>query len=478
MAKEFATRWSKLDTATAVEAGVTSIEEAFLGPRRRDIALARLQKFHKKRGDELSRLVGRNAKRDTRTFTERRRGDKKQLDTGHLVRAVSERVRRGGQYASVVQKSVITAADGSVQERRDVVSDKDGVAQLLVGRFREWMRKPDAWYHDADINKPNRRGRRLRRQLAELGDEFDMTGTGMPPRFRYMLKYLKRVDGAKPELYAHTLDEITKEEWHGYFSKVKKNTAPGRSGLTANMVAALSPRLRNVLRRIINIGLRSRRVGFTSWLQRVLCPIPKERGNPDLEKSRPLCLLEVLAKAYWAIISTRVSKVWEDNCLLQKQQFGFRKGKSVLDPLLLATLTAEQQYCENSPLYMLLQDISKAYDSVARYIGKEMSLRRLGMPDDLIDTYLQMDVGNRCAVVTAYGYSDEILGTEEGSFEFERGWCQGASESPDGWVAFYDILIAMQNDGERVNAANRCLARRMQTMRPGWRRDPAGWSYA
>jgi hypothetical protein len=99
---------------------------------------------------------------------------------------------------------------------------------------------------------------------------------------------------------------------------------------------------------------------------------------------------------------------------------------------------------------MLLQDISKAYDSVARYIGKEMSLRRLGMPDDLIDTYLQMDVGNRCAVVTAYGYSDEILGTEEGSFEFERGWCQGASESPDGWVAFYDILIAMQNDGERV----------------------------
>ena len=56
-----------------------------------------------------------------------------------------------------------------------------------------------------------------------------------------------------------------------------------------------------------------------------------------------------------------------------------------------------------------------------------------------------MDRENYIVVVTAYGLSDEILG-QEGSFEMERGICQGSSESPDIWNAFYDILLHLQDD--------------------------------
>ena len=57
---------------------------------------------------------------------------------------------------------------------------------------------------------------------------------------------------------------------------------------------------------------------------------------------------------------------------------------------------------------------------------------------------LGMDRDNKTVVVTAFGLTDELLG-EAGIFEYERGFCQGASESPAGWVALYDVLLEMQS---------------------------------
>ena len=55
-----------------------------------------------------------------------------------------------------------------------------------------------------------------------------------------------------------------------------------------------------------------------------------------------------------------------------------------------------------------------------------------------------MDRGNRTVVVTAFGCTDELLGADAGTFEYMRGFCQGASESPAGWVALYDIFLDLQ----------------------------------
>ena len=57
--------------------------------------------------------------------------------------------------------------------------------------------------------------------------------------------------------------------------------------------------------------------------------------------------------------------------------------------------------------------------------------------------------------LTAFGCTDEVLGKEDGTFEYMRGFCQGASESPAGWVACYDILLNLQekhavNDGIKL----------------------------
>ena len=82
---------------------------------------------------------------------------------------------------------------------------------------------------------------------------------------------------------------------------------------------------------------------YEHWKQRIITPVPKEEGNFSLDRARPLVLLEVLQKAFWAIMTARLTKVWESRGLLNDLQFGFRKGRSVTAPALMATLIAEEQ---------------------------------------------------------------------------------------------------------------------------------------
>ena len=66
------------------------------------------------------------------------------------------------------------------------------------------------------------------------------------------------------------------------------------------------------------------------------------------------------------------------------------------------------------------------------------------MPEDYIQLLLNMDRENETVVLTAFGLTDALLGAS-GIFEYERGFCQGASESPSGWVALYDVLLELQS---------------------------------
>ena len=64
-----------------------------------------------------------------------------------------------------------------------------------------------------------------------------------------------------------------------------------------------------------------------------------------------------------------------------------------------------------------------------------MALRRLRVPERILDLISDMDRGNAGVVLTAFAASDEILENDRGAFTYERGWTQGGSESPSGLIA-------------------------------------------
>ena len=111
--------------------------------------------------------------------------------------------------------------------------------------------------------------------------------------------------------------------------------------VTVDMVAFLNDKDSQMLRRLVNLVLSPGATVYAQWKRRVITLVPKEEGNFSFKKSRPLVLLDLLQEGFWAMMTTRMTRVWEEKKLLHPMQFGFRRGHSVTAPALMATLIAE-----------------------------------------------------------------------------------------------------------------------------------------
>ena len=68
---------------------------------------------------------------------------------------------------------------------------------------------------------------------------------GIPSHFRYLFKHFKTVPNANPTLYADVFAPITVSDVNTYIARAKKGTAPGRTGLTIDMLNLASTEVRS-----------------------------------------------------------------------------------------------------------------------------------------------------------------------------------------------------------------------------------------
>ena len=103
-----------------------------------------------------------------------------------------------------------------------------------------------------------------------------------------------------------------------------------------------------------------------SFLQLILCSIPKKGDSTLCENHRGISLLAHISKVFTLLINTRVSNYVERQQIIPESQSGFRQNRSTSDMILTAKLL--QQHCREKQvaLYLAFLDIAKAYDSVDR----------------------------------------------------------------------------------------------------------------
>ena len=99
-------------------------------------------------------------------------------------------------------------------------------------------------------------------------------------------------------LYKNLMGAISAGECSEFWGKVKKWTASGRSRLPVDMVVCLSAPDLKLMRRLVNLVLILRVSEYMQWKERITTPVHKEEGNFNLERARPLVLLEMLPKAF------------------------------------------------------------------------------------------------------------------------------------------------------------------------------------
>jgi hypothetical protein len=129
--------------------------------------------------------------------------------------------------------------------------------------------------------------------------------------------------------------------------------------------------------------------------------------------------------------------------MLDILQAGGRPDFSTHTAAFALTRVFEDARARRLPVHAVLLDIRKAYDTVARPIGKEIALRRMGIPEDVIAWFIELDRCNRNTVRTIWRTeAPSSADREPGEFEARRGFAQGAAEAPLLWLIFYDMVIA------------------------------------
>ncbi|CAG8737338.1 5168_t:CDS:2 [Rhizophagus irregularis] len=98
---------------------------------------------------------------------------------------------------------------------------------------------------------------------------------------------------------------------------------------------------------------------------------------------RPIVLLEAIRKILTKIFNNRLNKYLSNNSILQKNNRAGVQGSSCMEIIfnIQASITAAKNL--NKPLFIMIQDLSKAYDRVNIPL-LEKSLQRICIPSPII----------------------------------------------------------------------------------------------
>ena len=158
---------------------------------------------------------------------------------------------------------------------------------------------------------------------------------------------------------AYTAEEIEKAA-----CKLKNNKATGRDEVHAEFIKYGSPELYLQISKLLNIT--SETGDYPEEIRRgILNPLPKPSKKDEKINVRPIILLSVLRKI---IIITLIDRCWERmKAHIPLSQSAYQKGRSTTEQVFCIKLLAEKAITsENYDIFLLLLDMSKAFDTVNR----------------------------------------------------------------------------------------------------------------
>ena len=110
-----------------------------------------------------------------------------------------------------------------------------------------------------------------------------------------------------------------------------------------------------------------------SWNRPLLRPLPKtDAGLYDMNKVRPIALMEIMLKLLERVLFTRIEKVVMDNTMLREEQYGGLRGRQMQDPIRILAELIEDANITGKELHIFSADLSKAFDTF-EYWSQAMS---------------------------------------------------------------------------------------------------------
>src|SRR6266498_3104700 len=234
------------------------------------------------------------------------------------------------------------------------------------------------------------------------------------------------------DIYKDLMQIPSWEDWLLVIKELPSGKAAGKSGISYEMIKHLSEEMQISVYNLVCSSISTGRIP-DAWNEATVYPIPKLKPfNANLSNTRPITLLETVQKITVSIINKRLSTILRDNNVLKGNQFAGLPLSSTFEPIRVIKGIIQDAEEYNKELWLLSQDLGKAYDRVNIYM-LERALRRINLPPLFISFIKHLFLHRTNQVFTSYGLTDK--------YEVKIGIDQGEIISPLLWCIYYDPLL-------------------------------------
>jgi hypothetical protein len=154
---------------------------------------------------------------------------------------------------------------------------------------------------------------------------------------------------------------FTEKELKAAVFAQKNNKSPSNDEITGEIIKAayeiISPFLLNLYNRMFHTGEYP-----VSWGEGIISPIFKKGDINDAKNYRGVTLINILAKIYSQLLLNRFSKLSH----ITDNQFGFQKGKSIIDCIFILNSVISKVLDSGQRLYCIFIDYEQCFDKIDR----------------------------------------------------------------------------------------------------------------
>ena len=212
---------------------------------------------------------------------------------------------------------------------------------------------------------------------------------------------------------------------------VNTKKAPGPDGVSPHLLRRCSDELTSPLTQIFRQCLQTGEWP-AQWKEARVTPVHKKKSRSEPGNYRPISLLSIISKIFERIIGEQLTSFLEENHLHSPKQFGFRKGRSTSDLLLLLSKSWHDALDDGHPSLVIALDIAGAFDSVW-HEGLSSKLQQVGVTGDLLCLLSNYLSGRSLRVA--------VNGSTSTSFPVEASVPQGSVLGPILWNIYFNDLL-------------------------------------
>ena len=235
--------------------------------------------------------------------------------------------------------------------------------------------------------------------------------------------------------------DFTESELRRAVFAQKDNKSPGIDSISSEILKAsydvISPSLLYLYNRMFRNGEYPR-----AWGDGIIAPIFKKGDVNDAGNYRGITLINILAKVYSQLLLNRLTGWVEKYEKITKHQFGFQKGKSVVDCIFILHSIISKILDSGEKLYCVFIDYEKCFDKIDRtFLWQKLISEKVSCK--LVNAIRSMYITVKSCIRYNSSYSE--------FFSLNNGLKQGDPSSPLLFMFFVnDIVDNINSDLEHI----------------------------